>query len=109
MIEFKVNNQVVKIDGDSLEKIRKVVADELLSSKDEVRHTLGIELAKAVAIIGDEECRLGPWVLTVREDRLALVRIPPRSAMNYIFVAKLSLDHNRWAVTDFYQERMKGL
>lgn len=109
MREFKLKMETVLVDEQELEAIRKVVMERLASVNDDVCRQLMRELSMAVAIVGPEDSRLGPWALTERDGQLALVRIPPRSGMNYIFVAKLSRQKGHWVVSDFYQERMKAL
>jgi hypothetical protein len=96
---FKSGDKTIVIDEPQLEAIRKAVAARLASE----------ELERSVAVIGPgpEDTRLGAWVLTTRDNQLALVRTPPRSAVNYIFVAKLARDdQGQWAVTDFSTGRM---
>jgi hypothetical protein len=104
--EFRVKGETIRIDEGELEAIRKAVVDLLSTKDDDVHRALREDLQKSIAVVGPEDSRLGPWALTDREDSLALVRIPPRGAINYSFVAKLSREGGRWHVTDFYQERM---
>ena len=103
---FQLPTGTFKIDERELEDIRQAVIRRLAAEKDETSHSLKEELQKAIVILGPEDSRLGPWALTEREGALALVRIPPRSAVNYLFVAKLAREKDRWMVTEFFQEIM---
>ena len=103
---FNVGGQVVTIGTDDLEKIRTAVVDQLRNAADDISKTLADELAGAIAVVGPDDTRLGQWVLTERGNGLALVRIPPRAAVNYMFVARLDRQNGRWLVTNIDQERM---
>lgn len=106
---FRLSTGVFKIDEGELEAIRQAVIEKLASETDMVSHSLKEELQKSIAVISSEDTRIGPWVLSDRNGVLVLIRIPPRSMVNYLFVAKLSREGDHWLVIDFYQERMTSL
>lgn len=91
-----------------LEDIRRAVLDNLSLEDDAPHRCLMRELQFAIPVLGPDDSRLGPWVLTERRGQLALVRIPPREAMNYLFVAALAREKGGWIVTDFFEERMQA-
>jgi hypothetical protein len=103
---FTVNDQTVTIDDSGLEQIRTAVVEHLRKRDDDIGKQLAEELQGAIAVVSPDDSRLGQWALTEYDKGLALVRIPPRSAVNYRFVAKLDRQDGRWTVTDFHQERM---
>ncbi len=104
---FTLGDETIVIDEAQLEAIRKAVAENLATKDEDIYRSLKQELERAIAVISPDDTRLGAWVLTTRDNQLALVRIPPRGAINYIFVAKLARDYQgRWVVTDFFDERM---
>lgn len=104
---FALGDKKIIIDEAQLEAIRKAVVERLATEQDDVYRSLRKELEHSIAVVSPDDTRLGAWVLTVRDNQLALVRIPPRSAVNYIFVAKLVRnEEGRWAVTDLFDERM---
>lgn len=104
--EFRLKNETILIGEAEMEAIREVVVVWLAKEKDDTIRSLKAELQGSIAVIGPNDSRLGPWVLTDREGQLALVRIPPRSAVNYLFVAMLAREEGHWVVVEFFQERM---
>ena len=107
MSVFTAGGQEIIIDEAQLEAIRRAVLERLASEEGDLYRSLQRDLEHSIAVVGPDDTRLGAWVLTVRDDQLALIRIPPRSKVNYIYVAKLARDEEgRWVVTDFWEERM---
>jgi hypothetical protein len=104
---FTFGDKTIVVDEAQLEAIRKAVVARLATEDDDIYRSLKKELEQSIAVVSPEDTRLGAWVLTVRDNQSALIRIPPRSAVNYIFVAKLARDYEgRWVVTDLFDERM---
>ncbi len=108
MREFTVGGQTAHITCADLEDIRQVVVDRLSAWNDEARTLMIDELQGAVLVLDPENSRLGPWVLTVRREKLALVRIPPRTTVNCLFVVVLSRENDRWVVNDFFNECLQA-
>lgn len=108
MREFRLKNEKVVIGEADLEGMRRAVIERLATEDSEPNRFMIRELEGAIAVIGPEDSRLGCWELTVRDGRLALVRVPPRGVMNLLFVAVLANESARWKVTEFSEERMSG-
>jgi hypothetical protein len=108
MREFRINNEKVVISEADLEGIRRAVIERLASEDSEPNRFMKRELEGAIAVIGPEDSRLGRWELTVRDGRLTLVRVPPRDAVNLLFVAVLAKESARWIVKEFSEERMRS-
>jgi hypothetical protein len=106
MRQFFINGQVVLVSESDLEDIRRAV---LLKLKEETKAPyphLQRELENAIPILGPHDSRLGRWALTEKETRLALVRIPSRNDVNYIWVAILRKDGADWVVEKLVEERI---
>ncbi len=108
MREFRLHYETIVITESDMENIRRAVIDRLAREDDDPHRFLKKELEGSIAVLGSEDSRFGPWVLTDRNEQLALVRIPPRGAMNYLFVARLDRHQGHWIVTEFFQERMQA-
>ncbi len=104
--EFQVNGETIRVDEADMEPIRQAVLQLLASKEDELCRFLREDLDSSILIFGSQGLRFGFWVLTEREEGLALVRIPPRAEVNYIFGAKLEFDGEHWTATQFIEERM---
>jgi hypothetical protein len=107
--DFSVGGTTLRIDESDLEQIRQAVVASLEKANAEPHKTLARELAGAIAVLGPDDSRLGAWALVNRDESLALVRVPPRSSVNYIVVATLARRDQRWTVVELFQERMRAL
>jgi hypothetical protein len=111
MHTFQLDGQVVTLDAADVETMRQALIGRLAADRSpnsEICHALAEELKRFSVVDTPYGLRLGPWVATDRDGQLALVRIPGRSAVNYIFVAKFDKSGDRWAVTDIHQETMRA-
>ena len=112
VVDFKVNGRVVSVDEVMAEQIRLAVVARLeadSSPNSAVIRALADELKRFAVTARPEEIRMGRWVLTERDGELALIRIPARGAVNYLYVAKLAERNGRWIVTDVAQEILRAL